>query len=187
MRRGIVWLLLVATLIQIALPAVATGGETEPVSSSFTDEVTEEDTEPVPEEAAAAEEAGEEEEASITSEPSGESGTETADESEEETPDPIDPVEEETSSALEEQETAPAEEESAETPAEPDLEELPEEETERLYNGQEADFNDPEFVRLLENGYFDAADNTGIATFSARAAATYAWEILTAAASRDTT
>lgn len=175
MRRGIVWLLLVATLIQIALPAVATGGETEPVSSSFTDEVTEEDTEPVPEEAAAAEEAGEEEEASITSEPSGESGTETADESEEETPDPIDPVEEETSSALEEQETAPAEEESAETPAEPDLEELPEEETERLYNGQEADFNDPEFVRLLENGYFDAADNTGIATFSAKAATTYAW------------
>lgn len=175
MRKGIVWLLLAATLIQIALPAAATGGETEDVSS-FTDEVTEEDTEPVPEEDAATEDVGAEEEAPATSEPSGESGTETADESEEETPAPIDPVEEEASSSPEEQETAPAEEASAEIPAEPELEEeLPEEETERLYNGQEADFNDPEFVWLLENGYFDAADNTGIATFSARAATTYAW------------
>ena len=34
-----------------------------------------------------------------------------------------------------------------------------EEAPERLYNGQEADYEDPQFLKLLEDGFFDSADD----------------------------
>ncbi|MCC8182129.1 MAG: hypothetical protein LIO45_04005, partial [Clostridiales bacterium] len=39
-----------------------------------------------------------------------------------------------------------------------------EEESDVLYNGNEADYNDPQFLQLLEEGFFDENENDGIAT-----------------------
>ncbi|MGM9538919.1 MAG: GH25 family lysozyme [Candidatus Onthomonas sp.] len=36
----------------------------------------------------------------------------------------------------------------------------------RLYNGQEADYEDPQFLKLLEDGFFDRSDDDGIAVAS---------------------
>lgn len=42
---------------------------------------------------------------------------------------------------------------------EPAMGESAEETPERLYNGQEADYEDPQFLKLLEDGFFDCADD----------------------------
>ncbi len=182
MRKGMVWFLLLAMLLQIALPAAALEGETDPVSPNAEATVEEDAPSTTEEELAVSEDPQTEEEDLTVSEPSGESGVEMAEESEDETalsqetPVSVEPDknEEEESSSLEEQETLSTEESAEDSDEIETTEELPEEEAERLYNGQEADFNDPDFVRLLESGYFDAADD-GIATFSTGAATTYAW------------
>lgn len=60
-----------------------------------------------------------------------------------------------------EEDSAPLEEEQISEPVQADAGAAgtSEEESERLYNGQEADYEDPQFLKLLEDGFFDYADD----------------------------